>query len=207
MKPKRYSSAQKLGQAWLARSIQGEAVSGRVGAYRMTADPDHIWSGEKTFPLVRRHKTLPLVIALRHGSHSLGKAALAAIKYASEVPEIAKYRFNYNTKESYKETTQARQVPVPVTCLNDLRDDHLSSCDLATLQPLVLASCIPTLKCLVTGYRHNSPGHYRYTNLEREWENERDFLKAVGLDIPEEYEKKKLVAVATRRLKTGVHHE
>jgi hypothetical protein len=207
MKKTRYSSAQKLGQAWLARSIKGEAVSGRVGSYRLTADPDHIWSGEKTFPLVRRHKTLPLVIALRHGSHSLGKAALAAIKYALEVPEIARYRYNVDSKGSTKTIVQARQVPCAVTCVEDLRDDHLSSCDLATLQPLVLASCIPTLKCLVTGYRHNSPNHYRYTNLEREWENERDFLKAVGLDIPEEYEKKKLVAVATRRLKTGNHHE
>jgi hypothetical protein len=96
--------------------------------------------------------------------------------------------------------------PVPYIFLPNIEDAALSSCDLATLQPLVLENCKVQLKSLLSGFRRHIPGKYQYTNTNDGWEKQRQILQSVGLDIPKEYEDKKMVAIATRRLTTNTHH-
>lgn len=204
MKPTRYSSAPKLGRAWLDRSFTGTAIAGRTGAFKIIADPDTIWNGDKTQVLVRRHKTLDLVIALRRGSASLGKAAIACIDLAVEIPEVSRY--GHSTSGPTKRVISERVVPVPYTFVDNLQDDALSSCDLATLQPHVWQSSKATLDCLLRGYRALSPDNWRYSSVETQWQREIETLGAVGLTLPKEYDEKKVVAIATRRLRSGVYH-
>jgi hypothetical protein len=200
MKRKRYSSAGKLGRAWLNREIKTESIAGRCGAYLLVADPDTIWNGEKRLVLVRRHETLNLVMASRHGTLSLGKAALEAMDKSLHIPEKCDTRWDYKNNQVIKSNVVPRKVPVPFTYLDDLADDNLSSCDLATLQPLVMQSCKPMLDRLIKCFRTTGGNEWRHNHALNEWELEREALKAVGIDIPKSYEDRKLVALATRRL-------
>jgi hypothetical protein len=204
MKPKRYTSADKLGRAWLAQEFSGSAMAGRSGGYKIVADPNTIWNGDKTQVLVRRNPKLNLVLALQRGSASLGKSALACIKYATEIPAV--YKWNYSNRQSVRTCVSERVVPTPLVFLNSLEDEALSSCDLATLQPIVLKCSTQHLKSLFHGYRNHTPGNYQYTYIEDAWAAEKQVLQSVGLDIPKEYEEKKIVAIATRRLRTNTHH-
>jgi hypothetical protein len=200
MKRKRYSSASKLGKAWLDREIKSESMAGRCGAYLLVADPNTLWNGEKRLVLVRRHKTLNLVMASRHGTLSLGKAALEAVDKSLHIPEKCDTRWDYKNNQVIKSNVVPRKVPVPFTYLDDLDDEALSSCDLATLQPLALQSCKPTLDRLIKCFRSKSHQDWTHRNAVKEWELERESLAAVGLEIPKSYEDRKLVALATRRL-------
>jgi hypothetical protein len=206
MKYKRYTSADKLGRAWLDQKIQSPSIAGRSGGYKIIADADTIWNGDKTQVLVRRNRNLNLVIAMQRGSASLGKSALACINKATEIPAIYKWNYSHSAG-STRTLVSARVVPTPVVFIPNVNDDNLSSCDLATLQPIVLASSIEHLKTLIRGYRCYSPGKYRYTYTEDAWNDEVEILKAVGLTMPKEYEEKKVVAIATRRLRSGVYHK
>jgi hypothetical protein len=205
MKPTRYTSAPKLGRAWLDRRITGTAIAGRTGAFKIIADPNTIWNGDKTQVLVRRHQSLDLVIALRRGSASLGSAAIACINLAVEIPEIS--RHGYSTSGPTKKVITERVVPVPYTFVDNLQDEDLSSCDLATLQPFVWQSSKSTLDCLIRSYRTLSPDNWRFRGVETQWAREIETLGAVGLTMPKEYEEKKVVAIATRRLRSGVYHK
>jgi hypothetical protein len=202
---KRYTSADKIGRAWLDREISCECIAGRTGGYKIIADPNTIWNGEKTQVLVRRNDKLNLVVALRRGTVSLGKSALACIQKATEIPAV--YRWNYANRESTRVCVSPRVVPTPFVLVNNLDDPTLSSCDLEHLQPLVLSGCVQHFKSLLRSYKNLDPSHYKYKYTEDQWAVERDILKAVGLDVPKEIEDKKLVAIATRRLRSGKYHE
>lgn len=206
MKYKRYSSGDKLGKAWLAQELTGPAIAGRSGGYKIIADPDTIWNGDKTQVLVRRNRKLNLVIALKRGEASLGQSALACITHATEKPAVVRWQYDHHTKNSYKTCISERVVPTPLVFIDNLNDEALSSCDLATLQPIVLKTSLEHLNSLLRGYRTYVPGNCRYDHTEDEWMKEKQVLQSVGLDIPREYEEKKIVAIATRRLRTNTHH-
>jgi hypothetical protein len=204
MKSKRYTSGDKLGKAWLAKEIKTLSHAGRYGSYKIIADADTIWNGEKTQILARRNRKLNLVIALRRGTTSLGKSALSCILHATEIPAV--YKWDYRNNQSVRTCVSERQVPTPVVFMNNLDNEALSSCDSATLQPIVLASCTEHLKSLLRGYRQYKPGDWRYEHNDDQWEKEVQVLKAVGLEVPKELLDKKIVAIATRRLRTNTHH-
>jgi hypothetical protein len=203
-KRKRYSSSRKLGRAWLDRKITTEVIGGRIGGYKLVADADTVWNGEKNMVLVRRHKHLPLIVAIRPGVASLGKSALEAVKLSICIPEVGKYVMEGGTYA--RRIISPKVVPVPYTYVDNLEDDALSSCHLATLQPLVLASSKPILERIIKAFKSTKPSHYGYKQLETRWESERVTLQAVGLDIPKEYKEKKLVAQATCRLTSNAHN-
>jgi len=208
MKPKCYKSATLLGRDWLDREIFGGDYTWQIGKNFISSNENAIWMWNENIPqvLVRRHQHFPLVIGIRFSFPALGKTAAAAIEAALEIPENAKHYWCADgviRKAVYSEASS----PIPFTYVNNLQDEQLSLCAMETLHPLVLKTSAEALNLLIRGYKKYGLKDMNYHELEDSWERENKILQAVGLTMPKEYEDQKVVAIATRRLRTGIYHE
>jgi hypothetical protein len=182
MKPKKYGSPKKLGEAWLQNQILGDAIVSKSG-YVLTATTEMIWNGYRGQVLVLRNRNLPFVIALRESAASLGKEAQKVINGA-----LGLLSDPFMT---------GIQRPTFVK-INSLEDPSLQSCDLAALQPLVLESVTQALEYEM--HRQNNNKHRDMELLERSWKQEGAMLSLVGLSMPQTLEDKKFVVHAARRM-------
>jgi hypothetical protein len=176
---KRYSTPKELGRAWINEEITELSVTSRNGVYKLSADPDTIWNGDRLIALVKLNRGLDLVLVLRPGSASMGAAARNCMQSALE--NVANHRNK-------------------ITYLDSLQRSDLSTCPLKTIQDLVLSSSIKALKGLIVSFRVTDSKTDRFVQLKEIWEKERQHLDAIGLTIPQELETKKLVAIAKHRI-------
>jgi hypothetical protein len=183
MKPKKYGSPKKLGEAWLQNQIQGEVIATTKGRYVLTATSEMIWNGYRGQALILRNPKLPFVIALRESSASLGKEAKTAIKGALG---------------RLTEPFLSGIKPIPFVKIHSLEDPSLLSCDVATLQPMVIDSVTHALDYEL--HRHLSNFKKDIADLEKRWQEERDMLSLVGLSISEDLENRKFALYAGRRM-------
>jgi len=183
MKPKKYGSPKKLGEAWLQNQIQGKAIATTKGRYVLTATSEMIWNGYRGQVLILRNPNFSFVIALRERAASLGKEAETAIKGALGL---------------LSDPFMTGISPVPFVKINSLADPSLPSCDLATLQPLVLESVTQTLEYEM--YRQNINKHRDMALFERAWKEEGGMLSLVGLSMPKALEDRKFAVHAGRRM-------
>jgi hypothetical protein len=182
MKPKKYGSAKKLGEAWLQNQIQGDAIVNK-GRYVLTATSEMIWNGYRGQVLVLRNLNLPFVIALRETAASLGKEAKNVIKGALGL---------------LSDPFMTGIEPIPVVKINSLEDPTLFSWDLEALQPLVLDSVTQALEYEMHLHKRN-PKRDNAT-LERIWKEEGDMLLLAGLEIPQSLETQKDITYNIKRL-------
>lgn len=182
MKPKKYGSAKKLGEAWLQNQIQGDAIVNK-GRYVLTATTEMIWNGYRGQVLVLRNRNLPFVIALRENASSLGKEAENVIKGALGL---------------LSDPFMTGIEPIPVVKINSLEDPSLRSCDLAVLEPLVLESVTQALEYEMHLHKQN-PKRDNAT-LERIWKEEGDMLLLAGLEIPQSLKTQKDITYNIKRL-------
>lgn len=207
MKPKCFKSVELLGRAWLDGEVYGGDFTWQIGKNFISANQNAIWIWNGDIPqiLVRRHKHFPLVIGLRFSSPPLGKIPLALVASALEIPEVFKY--SYKDYEPFKIILTEAYSPVPYTFVDNLEDESIASCDREALQHMVLKSSAEALKRFIEGYKKYRPKDLRFKELEDSWGREKKILQAVGLTMPKEYEEEKIVAFATRRLRTRIYHE
>jgi hypothetical protein len=182
MKPKKYGSAKRLGEAWLQNQIQGEAIATK-GSYVLTANSKVIWNGYRGQVLILRNPNFPFVIALRESAASLGREAETVIKGALGL---------------LSDPFMTGISPVPFVKINSLADPSLLSCDLAALQPLVLESVTQTLEYEM--HRHRRNPKRDNSLLENVWKGEGTMLGLVDLQIPQDLETKKNVIYNIKRL-------
>jgi hypothetical protein len=180
---KKYGSPKMLGEAWCKNEIQGEAIATTKGRYVLTATSEMIWNGFRGQVLVLRNPQLPFVIALRESAASLGKEAETAIKGALG-------RLTDPFLSGIK--------PFPFVKIHSLEDPSLLSCDVATLQPMVLDSVTHALDYEL--HRHLSNFKKDIADLEKRWQEEGDMLSLVGLSISEDLENRKFALYAGRRM-------
>lgn len=179
---KNYNTPKELGRAWMQEEISEPSITSRNGVYTLTADPDVIWNGDRLIAMIRRHRALDLVLALRPGSASMGAAARNCMRSALEVQAADAVR---NGR---------------ITYLDSLQDPNISNFPLKRIQDLVLASSTKILKGLIVSFRAIDSKTDRYQELLDCWKKESGYLKAVSLTIPQELETKKLVSIAKHRL-------
>jgi len=182
MKPKKYGSAKKLGEAWLQNQIQGDAIVNK-GRYVLTATSEMIWNGYRGQVLVLRNPNFPFVIALRETAASLGKEAKNVIKGALGL---------------LSDPFMTGIEPIPVVKINSLEDPTLRSCDLVVLQPLVLESVTQALEYEM--HLHKRKPKRDNATFERIWKEEGDMLLLAGLEIPQSLETQKDITYNIKRL-------
>jgi hypothetical protein len=182
MKPKKYGSPKKLGEAWLQNQIQGDAIVNK-GKYVLTATPEMIWNGYRAQVLVLRNRSFPFVIAIRESAASLGKEAENAIKGALGL---------------LSDPFMTGIDPIPVVKINSLEDPSLLSCDLETLKPLVLESVTQALEYELHLHKRNPKRDNSL--LENVWIEEGAMLGLVNLQIPQDLESQKDILYNIKRL-------
>ena len=182
MKPKKYGSAKKLGEAWLRNEIQGEAIATK-GSYVLTANSELIWNGYRGQVLVLRNRSFPFVIALRENAASLGKEAKTVIKGALGL---------------LSDPFMTGIDPIPVVKINSLEDPSLLTCDLEALQPLVLESVTQALEYELHLHKRNPKRDNSL--LENVWVEEGAMLGLVNLQIPQALESQKDILYNIKRL-------
>jgi len=75
----------ELGQAWINNEITDLSVTSRNGVYKLTADPDTIWNGDRLIALMKRHRGLDLVLVLRPGSSTDCSATVTVLDGDQEI--------------------------------------------------------------------------------------------------------------------------
>jgi hypothetical protein len=195
-KPRRYPSVPRLAAAWLKEEIRGEAFASTRGGFMIVADSETIWNGYKSQVLVRRNRTLGLVMALRESAASLGKAAITVMNLALVMPGQTTMR--RTSMGHFKDVVKPAHAPYPYFRIDSLADPSLSHCHVETLRPHVLESATKVLEFKLWWY-NRYPKH-SLQGLENLWNEEKMMLANVGLSVPPELEEKYTVMKATRRL-------
>lgn len=195
---KRYASSVKLAKAFLENTI---AEPSHCLDYTLTADPDHIWNGNKVHLLVVRNHKLGLVVALNLNTCSLGSSANAMLTDALSVRP--QYRWaSVDDGEggvSHQRIMIKKGVrPMPIARVNNVLPEH-EFCDLATLQSCVLEACKDRLEKLLRKLTLQK-STFQKSFLKECWDEIVEDLKAVQLGVPEELENKKAVIEAKQRL-------
>lgn len=182
MRPKKYGSPKKLGEAWLQNQIQGDVIVNKAG-YVLTATSEMIWNGYRGQVLVLRNRNIPFVIALRESAASLGKEAQKVIKGALGL---------------LSDPFMTGISPVPFVKINSLEEPSLLSCDMEALQPLVLESVTQALEYEMHLHKRNPKRDN--AALENVWKEEGDMLRLAGLEIPQALESQKDIIYNIKRL-------
>jgi hypothetical protein len=183
MKPKKYGSPKKLGEAWCKNEIQGEAIATTKGRYVLTANSEMIWNGYRGQVLALRNPQLPFVIVLRENAASLGKEAKKVIQGALGL---------------LSDPFMTGIDRPPFVKINSLEDPFLLSCDLTALQPVVLESVTQVLEYELLCHKRNP--HRDNAVLEHVWKTEGDMLRLTGLEVPQALESQKDEIYAIKRL-------
>lgn len=195
-KAKRHSSVPRLAAAWLKEEIHGEAFASTRGGFMITADSETIWNGYKSQVLVRRNRSLGLVMALRETAASLGKAAMIILDLALVVPGQTTVR--RTGVGQFEDVVKPPWIPYPYVRIHTLADPGLSECGVETLRPMVMESAFRTLEFQLWWY--NRYPRHGLQGLDRVWKEEELMLGNVGLAVPADLEEKYMALKAIRRL-------
>ncbi len=195
-KPKRHPSVPRLATAWLKEEIHGEAFASTRGGFMIMADSETIWNGYKSQALVRRNRSLGIVMALRETAASLGKAAMIILDLALMVPGQTTVR--RTGVGQFEDVVNFPWIPYPYVRIHSLADPGLSECGVETLRPMVMESALRTLEYLLWWY--NRYPRHGLEGLDRVWKEEELMLGNVGLSVPADLEEKFMALKAIRRL-------
>jgi hypothetical protein len=180
----------KLTQDWIDDKIHKEGLL-RFEHSVLTYDSEYFWNGHKCYLLALKNRPLKCLVVVRAVSLSSLNREMLDLISSSDVPK----RTWRKDTEKWEEILTPQVVDWRVARIDRI-DPSMATCDLVTLQPWIMNTSVRMFKSIIR--RYSTDNHDRG---DKDWANQKTYLDRFSLSIPEEYETKRILAVAKARLK------